>query len=308
MQHYFILRTDSKSEIAPLVLFREPSKLKVLTSKLGWKIFAMLSEPRCPIDIAKELGVHEQKVYYYVKKLRESGLIEELKTEQRHGTLARFYQSSGEAFGILSDSVKFRKLNIKSPQKSMLLRPFIENGVMNATVIVGSPDPHGPYKARASDASCAIDLAFFLGAYTTGENPPNYKLDTEVREDTLKGNMVLIGGPTANMITMKHNKQFPIYIDMEHEKNIISTLSKKTYTTDETGIVSIIENPENPGKMILLLAGKRFAGTRAAVLAVVTKFEEFLKGNKFGQSVKSRVVKGYDMDGDGIIDTAEFLE
>ncbi len=308
MSKYFLLKSGKENEVAPVLIFKNPSRLSVLTSELGWKIFTMMSQPQCPMDLAKKLGLHEQKVYYYIKKLRESGLIHELRTEQRHGAVAKFYQASDEAFALASENVTFSKLSIKSPQKSRLLSPFIKDGRLNSTIVVGSPDPHGPYKARASDACCAIDLALFMGAFTSGDNLPNYKLDTEVRDDTLKGNMVLIGGPTANMITMKHNREFPIYIDMEHERNIISTLSKKTYTDDDTGIVSIIQNPENPEKKILMLAGKRFAGTRASILAVVTRFEEFLEGNKFNSDVKARVVKGYDMDGDGIIDTAEFLE
>ncbi len=308
MPKYFLLRSDKDTEIAPVLLFRDPKKIKVLTSELGWKIFSMLAEPQCPMDLAKKLGMHEQKVYYYINKLKEKGLIHELKTEQRHGAVAKFYQAAQESFALASGNVLFSKLSIKSPQKSVLLDPFIDGGRLNATIVVGSPDPHGPWKARASDACCAIDLALFLGAFTTGENIPNYKLDTEVREETLRGNLVLVGGPTANMITMKHNKAFPIYIDMDHERNIVSTLSKKTYTADDTGIVSIIDNPENPESRIMMLAGKRFAGTRAAVLAVVSRFEELLEGNKFNRDVKARVVKGYDMDGDGIIDTAEFLE
>ena len=308
MSKYFLMKSNKKNEIAPVLLFKDPSKLKVLTSKLGWKIFIMLAEPHCPIDMARKLGIHEQKVYYYINKLRKNGLIKEIRTEQRHGALAKFYQSAQESFALASDNVSFSRLSIKSPEKSRLLHPFIDNGKLNATIVVGSPDPHGPWKSRASDACCAIDFALFLGAFTAGENLPNYRLDVEVREKTMKGNMILIGGPTANMITMKYNKNFPIYIDADHDKNIVSTLSKKTYTAEDCGIVSIIDNPRNPNAKIFMLAGKRFAGTRATILAVIKRLDEFLEGNKFDRSIKSRVVKGYDMDGDGVIDSAEFLE
>jgi hypothetical protein len=308
MADYFLLRSGRGNEIAPALLFDNPEKLRVLTSKLGWKIFSMLSKPACPMDIAKELGIHEQKVYYYIRKLKDAGLIFELRTEQRHGALARFYKSSSKAFSIASGNLGFEKLSIKSPVKSRLLSPFIEDGKLNATIVVGSPDPHGPRKARASDACCAIDFALFLGSYSSGEKLPNYRLDVEVREKTLKGNMVLIGGPTVNMITRDINKNLPIFIDAEHEKNIVSTLSKKTYTEDVCGIVNVIENPWNPQKRIMVLAGKRFPGTRAAVLSVVSGLDSFMEGNRLDRKVRSRVVKGFDMDGDGIIDTAEFLE
>ncbi|MCK5548285.1 MAG: hypothetical protein KAI64_04675, partial [Thermoplasmata archaeon] len=307
----FLLRSNKgnkSNEIAPVMLLNDPKQLRALSSSLGWRVFKELAEPACPMDIAKKLGVHEQRVYYYIKKFREAKLIRELRTEQRHGAVARFFQTINEAFALAPQSTSFRRLSIKSPVKSRLLAPFVEEGRLNATIVVGSPDPHGPWKARASDACCAIDFALFLGVFTSGEHLPNYRLDIEVREKEMKGNMVLIGGPTVNMITRRVNKKLPIYIDAAHDKNIVSTLSKKTYTAEDCGIINIIENPRNRKAKILVLAGKRFPGTRAAVLALVNRLEDVFKGNKWDKSVKSRVVKGYDMDGDGIIDTAEFLE
>lgn len=308
MPKYFLLKSNKKNEIVPVMLFSKPAQLKPLASELGWRIFKSFTEPACPMDIAKKLGVHEQRVYYYIKRFIKTGLIKQLRTEQRHGAVAKFYQAVNDAFAITSDNVKFSSLSIKSPVKSKLLTPFVENGRLNATIVVGSPDPHGPWKARASDACCAIDFALFLGAFTSGENLPNYRLDIEVREKELKGNLILIGGPTVNMITRRFNKKLPIYIDASHDKNIVSTLSKRIYTADDVGIVNIIENPKNRKSKILVLAGKRFPGTRATVIAIVNRMEEIFMGNKFDKNAIAKVVKGYDLNGDGIIDTAEFLE
>jgi hypothetical protein len=308
MTEYFLLKSNGENEVAPVNILKDPEPLKVLASKLGWKIFNALSEPQCPMDLAKKLGVHEQRVYYYIRKFKKNGLIRECRTEQRHGTIAKFYQASKGAFAIKPSNIKFSRLGMKSPVKSRLLAPFIEEGKLNATIIVGSPDPHGPWKARASDACCAIDFALFMGAFTKGEKLPNYKLDIEVRDKDLRGNLVLIGGPTVNMITKRFNKKLPVYIDASHQMNIVSTISKKTYTAEDIGIINVIENPKNSDARILVLAGKRFPGTRAAVLAWVKSLDVALQGNKWDKSVKSRVVKGYDMVGDGIIDTAEFIE
>lgn len=308
MSKYFLLRSNGKNEIASVTLFKNPAVFKALTSPLGWKLFSALSEPRCPMDLAKELGVHEQRVYYYINKFKEKGLIRESRTEQRHGAVAKFYQTTQGAFAFMPAKTKFSKLDIKSPVKSKLLVPFVQDGKLNATIVVGSPDPHGPWKARASDACCAIDFALFLGAFTSGERLPNYRLDIEAREKDLNGNLILIGGPTVNMVTMKLNKKLPIYIDASHNKNIVSSISKKTYTAEDCGIINIIENPRNPKAKIMVLAGKRFPGTRASVLAMVNRLEQVFEGNKWDKEIQSRVVKGFDMNGDGIIDTAEFLE
>ena len=308
MTKYFLLKSNGTKEITPVVLLKDPSTLKPLTSVLGWKVFTMLSEPHCPVEIARKLGVHEQRVYYFIRKFLKAGLIREMRTEQRHGAVAKFYAAEHGAFALMSGDVAFSKLSVTSPVRARLLEPFVKDGALNATIVVGSPDPHGPWKARASDACCAIDFALFMGAFTTGENVPNYRLDIEVREKELKGNLVLIGGPTVNMITRRINKRLPVFIDATDDRNIVSTISKKTYTSDSSGMINIIENPKNKNARILVLAGKRFAGTRAAIIAWVKKLDEVLEGNKFDRNVMSRVVKGYDMNGDGVIDTAEFVE
>ena len=88
----------------------------------------------------------------------------------------------------------------------------------------------------------------------------------------------------------------------------MSKLSGKSYKADDVGMINIIENPWNREARILVIAGKRFPGTRATVIAWVKRMEDVLKGNKWSKAVKSRVVKGFDMDGDGIIDSVEFLE
>ena len=308
MGEYHLLRSGKEDEMAQVHVLPGPAALKPLTSPLGWKVFCSLKEPHCPMDLSKELGVHEQKIYYYMRKFKSAGLIKELSTEQRHGAIARFYQLRDSALALIVDPSAFRKVDIRSPVRSSLMAPFVRDGEMDSIIIVGSPDPHGPWKARASDACCAIDFALFMGAFTTGRNLPNYKLDVEAREKDLTKNLVLIGGPTVNMVTMQLNKELPIYIETEKEISIVSKLSGKSYKADDVGMINIIENPWNREARILVLAGKRFPGTRATVIAWVKRMEDVLKGNKWSKAVKSRVVKGFDMDGDGIIDSVEFLE
>jgi hypothetical protein len=234
-------------------------------------------------------------------------LIKEIKSEQRHGTVAKFYQIRDRIF-VLTFNPEFKRLNIQSPIKSKLLEPWVIDRKLNAIIVVGSPDPHGPWKARASDSCCAIDFALFLGTFTDGKNIPNYKLDVEVREKDLNENLILIGGPMVNLITQKVNPKLPIYIDLNGEKNIVSKISGKNYIEEESGLIAVIDNPWNSKKKILVLAGKRFQGTRSAVIAWIKYLDKIAKGNKFKPKIIARIVKGYDLDGDGIIDSAEILE
>ncbi|MBI4021100.1 MAG: hypothetical protein HY369_02565 [Candidatus Aenigmarchaeota archaeon] len=305
---YYLLSSGDQALATPIKLFDDPAVIKLFSSPLGWKVLTSFSGPNCPMDVAKQLGIHEQKVYYYIKKFKAANLLKEVGKEQRHGTVARFYQVRDSVFGVRVGPGEGTEIRLSSPGRIRALDPFIKDGRLNARIVVGSPDPHGPFKARASDACCAIDLALFLGSLTDGKSLPNYRLDVELRERDVKGNLIVIGGPTVNMITQRINDSLPILFDLKGEIKIISRLSRREYADDENGIISVTENPFDPTGKVLLLAGKRFPGTRSAVLGFINNTDKVLAGNKFDPSLVSRVVKGYDIDGDGIVDSAELLE
>jgi hypothetical protein len=182
----------------------------------------------------------------------------------------------------------------------------VEKGKLNAIIVVGSPDPHGKYAAQASDGSAAIDLALFLGTFLETSDL-NYKIDTQVREEDLQKNLILIGGPKANMLIERINSKLPIYFDTKHDFNIVSSFSKNVYTEDEVGIVIKMGSPFTKGKEVLVLSGRRFKGTRAAIVAIVKHLKKIAEGNKFNGNI-ARVVRGIDRDADGIIDDVEILE
>ncbi len=306
---FFLLKAGKKSKAIPIRMFGSPEEIKVLASPLGWRIFREMAEPSCPMDVAKKLGMHEQKVYYYVKRFREAGLIKEVKREARHGTVARFYRIRDHALGLMAGAPEGEEIEMASPSHKRALEPFVKDGKLNARIIVGSPDPHGPWKARGSDSCCAIDFALFLGAYTDGRQVPNYRLDVEARERDLKGNLILFGGPAVNMVTRKVTRHMPVYVEMQKDiRRIKSRITGKTYSDDDCGLVTIIDSPWDRKGRILVLAGPRFQGTRAAVLAFITKLGRIMQGNRFRRETIATVVKGYDMNGDGIIDSAEVLE
>jgi len=306
MEKHYLLRSGRKNEIIPVKVFERTDALKSLSNPLGFRIFQMLSSPKCPIDIARKLGEHEQKVYYYMNKFRQYGLVEEVRSEKRKGTLAKFYQTKEKAFVFKIGEAKWEKFESFVPSLKKSMEPFIRNGKIDFTIVIGSPDPHGPWKERALDSPAAIDLALFLGSFAKNVTP-NYKLDIEIREKDMKNNLILVGGPVVNMITRKLNKLMPINFDV-NRRDIISKISKNIYRDDQFGMINLIENPWNRSKKILIFAGKRFPGTRAAILAFINDPEKIMKGNRFDHSKISRVVRGYDMDGDGIIDGFEIME
>ncbi len=252
-------------------------------------------KPSYPKEIATHMKMHEQKVYYHVHNLEKQGVIKVLRKEERGGTLAKIYTLTKPSFFLrfrdFERTEKIPKTNNK------FLDPFIVDGKLNSRIVVGSPDPHGPERARSRDASYAIDLALFIGTFLH-KSMPSVILDTEVREEG-KENLILIGGPVINRITRLVNDKLPVHFDKN--KNVYSSLTKKTYRSDECGIIVKADNPLNRKNKIMLVAGKRYSGTRAAVLALIEHFDEL-------QNKNTHVVLGLDNDYDGVVDDVRILE
>ncbi len=288
----------------------KPEDAKNISSGLAVKILKLLSEkPMYPIELAKELKVHEQKVYYHIRNLEKAGIIRVVKQEGRQGAVAKYYALEKPAvFARFRELEETHKLfNMKAG--SEFLEPFIKDGQLNAMIIVGSPDPHGPEKARSKDGYYGMDLALFLGTFLNYVPKFYVKLDTDAREEDLKGNnLILIGGPVVNRITGLVNPKLPVRFDEKQHWAIYSTVTETSYPSDESGLIVKAKSPFNPDKSILVVAGKRYFGTRAAIIAFLKHFDELAKGNVHDRSVKAKVVEGIDLDSDGIIDEAEFRE
>ncbi len=279
---------------------------KCVSSELAQKILGLLAkEAMYPIDIAKSLKVHEQKIYYHIHNLEKAGIIKVVKKETKQGATANFYALTEPAFVIRFKNFETTSKIAQIRNESEFLEPFIKNGQLDALIIVGSPDPHGQDKARSRDGYYGIDLALFLGTFLNYVPVFNVKLDTEVRENDLENNLILIGGPVTNKITEKVNPKLPVKFE---NGNIKSDISNEIYPQDECGLIVKIKSPFNKDKYVLVVAGKRFSGTRAAIIACLKGFKKITAGNVHNPSIKAKVVEGVDMDSDGIVDDVEFRE
>ncbi len=287
-------------------------QIKPLTSELANKILMELAKvPSYPMELAKKLNVHEQKIYYHIRKLEKERVIHVTKTDSVHGAMANFYALVEPSFVIkYTDFQESQKIGIDMEEQTSytILDPFIENGQLNAVIIVGSPDPHGPEKARSRDGYYGIDFALFLGSFLNGISILNVKLDTESRTEHLQNNIILLGGPVVNSVTASINQKMPIRFNKENNWSIYSTISNKEYHSDEVGIIVKMKNPFNKKRFALVVAGKRHAGTRAVMIAFIKHFKEIAKGNKFNDKVFAKIVEGVDLDSDGIVDEVEILE
>ncbi|MBU5678561.1 MAG: helix-turn-helix domain-containing protein [Candidatus Aenigmarchaeota archaeon] len=289
-------------------------KIKHISSDVSKRIIKeLLTSPLYPKEIARRLNINEQIVYYHIRNLYKAGFLEIAKKEQVNGIITKYYKISSNAFSILLDYPK-DFLNEKNDFEKVyeFLMPFVTNGKMNSLIIFGSPDPHGPTRSRAKDLKIAADLCLFLGSFLIEASEEYAKLDIDVKESELKkNNIIVIGGPGVNTIAAKINEKLPIRFAKKINERylaIYSSFSKKYYEEDTQGIVLKTKNPFNNEKYLLLIAGRRYMGTRAAMLSLLKHLKDICKGNKYNEKIFGHIVEGVDINSDGVIEDTIILE
>ena len=309
---YLIVKDEKTKRTLPVKVFKDPEAARLLLQSARWKILSELAlKPRCARELAKKFGLTDQVVGYHIQRLREAGLIRMVKSVSKRGAVAKYYKAEISSLAVIPD-IKLNEsesISLEFVEKyRRVLDPFLSNAGFNASIIVGSPDVHGEFKARARDGYQAVDLAMFLGSLLPVTRARAVKLDTELKESELAGNLIAIGGPRANTLTFRVNEKLPIAFQLSVPSAIISKISGTIYNEEDQGLVEIVENPFNPETRLLLLAGNTSIGTRAAIIGFIRYIEEIASGNSFNSELVARVVRGIDLDSDGLVDDVEFLE
>jgi DNA-binding transcriptional ArsR family regulator len=305
---YVIKEKEGKLLYSEAMIVENTDSLKLIDHPIRLKILDLLAKkPMYPAELAKELKMHEQKVYYHIKQMSNSGLLEVVEKEEIRGTIAKKFSPKvlNFAFTLSKDWKDLGNLlQAKDKEITRFLHPFVKDGVLNSNIIVGSPDPHGPHKARARDGHYAIDMALFLGSFCSADANFSAKLDVDV-DLKQPGNLILVGGPVTNLIVAKINDFLPAKFSDKKPWGLITKM--KTYTEESTGMICRIQNPYNPEYFIMVIAGIRFIGTKAAVMAMTRHTKQTIY--RFtGQKEFYSIVQGFDLDGDGKIDSVDVLE
>ncbi len=306
-------------EIKEISITNDSQKLKMILGSLSWKILTMLSKKEMyPLEIARQLGMHEQKVYYHIRKLAKAGAIAVQREEKKKGATAKYYKTVSPAFGIeFPDGYKvIQNLCLLSVDEQLqdFFKEFISNGVFDGKIVVGSPQPHGPFKTSARDGHYAAHLALFLGQFAKMPTEFAVKLDVDVKvEKEEKNNLILVGGPGTNLLTQEINEYLPIKFIMQSSEQgfLLGGLSSKktlqVYTSDASGLIAKIVNPWDDTKRIVVLAGNKAVGTKACVLALANFWKKTLEKYR-GEDTFAVVIHGFDLDGDGKVDSIEVNE
>ena len=304
---------DENTFTKEISILQKPSEMRILSNPIAWKIVNLLAgRPMYPAQIAKELKIYEQSAYYYITKLLTIRAISQVETSFVRGGTAKLYKTEFAAFGIEMNwgEKKFETVNGKINRNvQTFFEEFIDDGLFNGTIVVGAPDPHGPYRSSARDGHYAAQLAFFLGSFCG--LPQNFvvKLDVDAKSEKISRtvNIISIGGPGTNIITSEFNRYLPIRFDETNFWSGLIAPHGRTHTLDNHGLIAKIRNPYSEKVNIVTIAGVRSAGTKSAVIALTNHGNEILK--KFNQENNwALVVQGFDMDSDGKIDTIDIVD
>ncbi len=321
MDKKLLLKDDGKTQrVKEISMMQDAHKLKMILGALSWKILTMLSkEAMYPLEIARQLGIHEQKVYYHIRKLAKAGAIKVEKEEKKKGATARYYKTISPAFGIEfpKEYKTIQNISLLSMDEKIqrFFKEFVDGkGVLEGKIVVGSPTPHGPFKTSARDGHYAAYLTLFIGQFAQMPADFAIKLDVDVKvEKEEKNNLILVGGPGTNLFTQEINEYLPIRFNMQSSDQgfLLGGLSSKktsrVYTADAAGLIAKIVNPWDKTKCIVVLAGNKAVGTKACVLALTNFWERTLQGYR-NDGTFAAVIQGFDLDGDGKVDSIEVME
>ncbi len=293
-------------------LLDRAERVAAISSPLAWRILQELAKaPDYPNALAVRLKVHEQKVYYHVRRLEAAGFLEVVREEAKRGASARILAPTAEAFAIV---LKGRGNPVSSPMLphvgvvGSFLEEFARDGRFEGSIVVGSPYTHGPFNTTARDSPYAVELGFFLGRLFAPPKGLVVRLDTEVKAlGPGKEDMILVGGPVANIITMDLNPHLAVNFDWKQVWRMESSRTHRPYADEQVGLVAKVKNPWAPSRVIVLLSGLHAAGTMAAILGLTRFADEVLDGFAPGEDFY-RVVAGQDRDGDGRLDAVSILE
>ncbi|NIO22197.1 MAG: ArsR family transcriptional regulator [Candidatus Aenigmarchaeota archaeon] len=302
-------RGDGKVAYESLVV--APRKLSVFNSDLALRIVnELVNTPGCAMDLARNLKEHEQKIYYHLRKLEDVGVVKPIGTEKRYGMTAKIYSMTCPVIAtkLYEDGHPLEKSpSVRDHSAMKFFYPFIEDGELTAKIVIGDPNEHGRFDRKSKEGSYLTDFAILIGSFVNKYKFPYYKIDTEVNQKDLKGNLILIGNIRTNVVMDKIKKHLPIKFLEEGQFSFISKNSNKRFTDPRTGFIIKIKNPFNPENFILAIGGLRTRGARAAMIALTKNMDKINNKNESDENIL-RVVKGFDRTGDSVIDSVEFIE
>lgn len=291
----------------------DPSDFFPAAAGLGHKILSLLADgPNYSSNIARELKLYHQAVYYHMKRLEEAGLVERVSQRTVRGGKAQLYALAADGYAVEFD-VKGEEFDrppglTRSGRLGRFLKEFITDGQLDGWIVVGSPEAHGPNRTQGRDGHYAIQLGFALGQFVGLPKPFPVKLDVDLKSEKLQtSNLLVVGGPRTNVISAELNPHLPIRFSEEGFFGAILDPSGRKYLSEFDSVLTKVRNPWDPSKVCVVAAGLSGAATKAAVIGLTNMAEQVLAGYGEEGGDFAVVLHGVDMDGDGKVDSVDIL-
>ncbi len=300
------LIVDEKRKRAYPTLLADELMLKAVSHPLRIRILELLAHKSLYLsEIARTLNTNEQKVFYHLNLLKKAGLVVEDKSKSHAGL--KYFKTVKKGLAYIPPYVNSSLVDIKLSDfipVHPLLEGFITDGRITCKIVVGAPFPHGMWNKGSRSNYLVAEVASVLGRYGISKDRLAY-LDVELDESDKKDNLIVIAGMHVNTIQEELNPHLPIRFD-KYGTKIISEISRNEYNDDDCGFVVLADNPFDPERKVLVLAGIESVGTKAAVFAFKNHIDKIWKGNMYDREMKARVVRGVESKGE--IREVVFLE
>ncbi len=268
MFHYLI----KEDEFLPVQEISETG-LDALNSSERRKMLDIISDNQVSVsELAEELDMDRQTLYYNLEKLSEAELIDS------EGSRPKYYSSDSVAYYYRPENVEPEENPVAMGEVPELMEGFVEQRRIKTRIVVGAPYPHGENDRKHRTSYLAADLACQLGNYGSRSKQLIYSdVEAENLDDAPE---IIIGGFRVNQKAKELYTRFPAKFSSSGQE--ILTDTGNSYTGADTGYISktIID-----GVPKMIVAGISGLGTSAAIRALSSRIDEL--------GSKGAVVRGY---------------
>ena len=93
-------------------------QLKCVSDPFRIKLLELIAdEPKTGQQIADELDIPRAKIHYHLVELEKNGIIEIVKTEQKHSIIQKFYAPVAKTLITSPDLLKFSEYSLKKTKE-----------------------------------------------------------------------------------------------------------------------------------------------------------------------------------------------
>lgn len=306
---------DPKSKdrlVKRVIVSDRPDGFRAASGKVGQEILNLLATgQKYPAEMARALRVHHQTVYYHIGRLERAGLISRVRSEHIRGGEAVLFTLATDGyaveFPVKGELLPTPMSSGRSKVLGLFFAEFLNHGVFDGWVVVGSPTEHGEGGTQARDGHYAVQLGFALGQFVALPSKFPVKLDVDLRAERLLGsNLVIVGGPRTNIIAEELNTHLRVRFSKGGFWGSLLDPDGKSYGSELDCIVEKVTNPWDRTKKCIVAAGLTGAGTKAAIIGICNFADVLFRKYRGGDYAV--LLRGIDRDGDGKVDSVGVLK